>query len=648
MSCFLFSVAFSQSDLPEDIRTLKTDSEKVHALVGMSLGFSNNNFKQSMQYAQMAYDLAQKKKYMLGMDRAINAMADAYWYHSDYERAQEYYFKSYKLNDSIHDQRGIAYAMYNIGWIACVQKHNFSEDHYLYTSSRIYHQLNDTDGIIRIANALGSYHSEHFKATNQKPFFDSALHYFSEGLKLSELPNYRTKKGNFVSNMADLFAEAGDYNTAIFYNDQGTAIHIAMHDTATVMMNTNNKANYFSRLNRCKEALPLYHSVLDYCIKHDIKDLRASALKGLSECSYALGNYKDAYDYFTQFKIIEDTLDQQMYATSMQQMQSSYELGKAETDIKELKQISEIQELKNKQNGYFIFILIGVAVGVLVVAGLLFRQNKLKQQANVLLQAQKNEISEKKREIENSIQYAKGIQNAILPPLEELKQVFPDSFVFYQPKDVVSGDFYWFQKTDEHFYCIAADCTGHGVPGALMSIIGVDKIVQAIFEKKIFKPNDILSFLNREIKQVLKQHSDEAKQKDGMDIAVLRFNLKDHSVDFAGANRPLLIVRGGEMIEVKPDKIAIAGITPPDQEYKLTTVPLRSKDSIYIFSDGYADQFGGDNGKKFMTKNMKELFVSIASLGAKERGEKVKSTFYNWKEPYEQVDDVLVIGINLA
>jgi serine phosphatase RsbU (regulator of sigma subunit) len=255
---------------------------------------------------------------------------------------------------------------------------------------------------------------------------------------------------------------------------------------------------------------------------------------------YKLGKYKDGFDAYQEYVELKEGLDKEAYSTSISDLQRTYSLEKSEANVKQLKQANEIQELKNKKNTYFIFGLLVVALIVILVAALLFKQNKQKQLTNIQLKEQNHIIAEKKQEIDNSIQYAKGIQQAILPHTQELVTQFPESFVYYKPKDVVSGDFYWFSKVDKDFYCIAADCTGHGVPGALMSIIGIDKIVQAIFEKKISNPGLILSFLNKQIKQVLKQHSDASKQMDGMDLALLKFNERLTEVEYSGANRPLI------------------------------------------------------------------------------------------------------------
>ncbi|MGZ4063760.1 MAG: PP2C family protein-serine/threonine phosphatase, partial [Bacteroidia bacterium] len=239
-------------------------------------------------------------------------------------------------------------------------------------------------------------------------------------------------------------------------------------------------------------------------------------------------------------------------------------------------------------------------------------------------------------------------------------------FIFYLPKDVVSGDFYWFSEVESQetgvrsnetqarpstpnaqLILAAADCTGHGVPGALMSIVSMDKLNQAVFEKKLRAPSGILQFLNVEIKKALKQHSDESKQKDGLDIALLKFDHAASTLSFAGANRPLYLVRNGQLTEYKSDKVAIAGFTPNEHVFSEQQIPFQKNDCIYVFSDGYADQFGGDSGKKFMTKNLKTLLESLSGQSIGEQERVIVDSHRRWKGNYEQVDDILVIGIKI-
>lgn len=266
------------------------------------------------------------------------------------------------------------------------------------------------------------------------------------------------------------------------------------------------------------------------------------------------------------------------------------------------------------------------------------------------IEHQKEEIEHKNQEITDSINYAKRIQQAILPPVNEIIRVWKDLFVFYQPKDIVSGDFYWYSKINDNEILIAcADCTGHGVPGGFMSMICSDKLTDAV--KVTHDPDKILFHVNNNVKKALRQTetSDENVNKDGMEISLVRINFQLKKVWYAGANRPLWILKKGseEIEEVKPTKASIASFTQQDFEYQGHEIQLEQDDLVYMTSDGYPDQFGGPEGKKFMTKNFKKLLLSIKQLGIREQESTVKNVINQWKEGYEQVDDLLVIGFKL-
>ncbi len=266
------------------------------------------------------------------------------------------------------------------------------------------------------------------------------------------------------------------------------------------------------------------------------------------------------------------------------------------------------------------------------------------------IEHQKEEIEHKNQEITDSINYAKRIQQAILPPVNNIISVWKDLFVFYQPKDIVSGDFYWFNKINDHEILIAcADCTGHGVPGGFMSMICSDKLTDAV--KVTHDPDKILFHTNNNVKKALRQNetSDENVNKDGMEISLVRVNFQTQKLWYAGANRPLWLLKKGaeEIEEVKPTKASIASFTQTDFEYQGHEIQLEKGDQVYMTSDGYPDQFGGPEGKKFMTKNFKKLILSIKHLGMREQETTVKNIINQWKEGYEQVDDLLVIAFKL-
>jgi serine phosphatase RsbU (regulator of sigma subunit) len=263
------------------------------------------------------------------------------------------------------------------------------------------------------------------------------------------------------------------------------------------------------------------------------------------------------------------------------------------------------------------------------------------------LQNVKMQVELKNHEITDSINYAKRIQQSKLPTEESIYETLNNSFVLYKPKDIVSGDFYYFKNKNNKVYIAAADCTGHGVPGAFMSLIGHEKIDNLVAENS--SVSDILNKLNIEIKTTLKQSDKKDSTKDGMDIALCLINKNNQTVEYAGANRPLWLIRNNSnsVEEIKPTKSAIGGITDDSCHFKKHELQLEKGDSFYIFTDGYPDQFGGMHGKKLMTKNFKEILISIQSKTMQKQKEYLNDYFHEWIVNTEQIDDVLVIGVKL-
>lgn len=253
-------------------------------------------------------------------------------------------------------------------------------------------------------------------------------------------------------------------------------------------------------------------------------------------------------------------------------------------------------------------------------------------------------ITQQNQEILDSLHYAKNIQSAIMPHEEQVPKLFKDGFVLYLPKDIVSGDFYFLEEQNNLIYLAVADCTGHGVAGAFMSMVGTALLKQIIFQKKLIDPGKILFELNEGIVEALKQK--ENFSHGGMDIALCVIDKSNMSLKFSGANRPLLLVRNFNEEIYKPDKAAIGGfLVNEDRSFTTQTISLQTGDNIYLYTDGYSDQFGGIEGKKIMSKKFRELIVSMHQAKMNDQHKTLHNYLFNWKGRYEQVDDILVIGI---
>ncbi len=261
---------------------------------------------------------------------------------------------------------------------------------------------------------------------------------------------------------------------------------------------------------------------------------------------------------------------------------------------------------------------------------------------------QKEQIEEQNKHITDSIRYAKRIQNAILPPDNYIKSIMPNSFILYRPKDIVSGDFYWINELDKKVVVAAVDCTGHGVPGAFMSIVGSNQLTHAVNVVNARKPSDILDALNKGVTETLREKNSESSVRDGMDISLCSIDYKKLKVQYAGAYNPLYLVRNNELIQYKADKFPIGqGASLEVRKYKNNEIDVQKGDMLYIFSDGYADQFGGPRGRKFMYKAFRNILTEISNEPMDKQREILNKTIDEWRGDLEQVDDIIVIGIKI-
>lgn len=282
------------------------------------------------------------------------------------------------------------------------------------------------------------------------------------------------------------------------------------------------------------------------------------------------------------------------------------------------------------------------------------QRDSIQEQRNILsdinksLQKAYSEIEEQKKHIEDSIHYAKRIQNAILPPDDFVAEVMKNAFILYKPKDIVSGDFYWISRTKDKVHVAAVDCTGHGVPGAFMSIVGNNQLNYAVNVKKANKPDEILNALNEGVTKALRQTRISSSVKDGMDIALVSIDYEHKKLEYAGAYNPMFLIRNNELIQVKADKFPVGGYVGETlREFTCHDFDILDGDILYIFSDGYADQFGGPDDRKFMVKRFRDLLFKIHKESMTNQKEILDQMLEDWRGDAQQVDDILVIGIQL-
>ena len=403
-----------------------------------------------------------------------------------------------------------------------------------------------------------------------------------------------------------------------------------------------------------EKAVRLAVSVQPYVEKHDIPEALDELYEFMMKYNVRIKDYKKAYDYQSKLFAIKERINTSLYESNLVEKEAEFEIEKRENSIKRLEHQNELEILKNKHSMYAIAVLVLVAICIIILSIHLFRSNKIKQETNLQLniksqqiEQQKKMVEERNHDITNSINYAKRIQDAILPARELKFKLFPDAFVMFLPKDIVSGDFYWFTEKNGKRIIAAIDCTGHGVPGAFMSLIGNTFLHEIINEKGVTNPSEILNQLRNKVISSLKQTDVIDSTKDGMDMALLVFNDENNSVEYAGANNPLWVIRNGQCLEFKADKRPIGFFKGAGLPFTNHVMQLEKGDRLYLFSDGYADQFGGPRGKKFKYKQLEELLISLGHLPMLEQEKVLLDRFNAWKGDLEQVDDVCVIGIRV-
>lgn len=384
----------------------------------------------------------------------------------------------------------------------------------------------------------------------------------------------------------------------------------------------------------------------------EVADTKRDVLEILADYYTKAGNSQKAFETLKEFISLKDSINNTQVQNEITRKEIGFEYEKkaVETNLRneektreeKLKHDIEIANQKTYTYG-------GIAgfVLMLLVSVISIRAYRQKRRSEATITHQKKMVEEKQKEILDSISYAKRIQDAILPSENDLKKIFHESFVLFKPRDIVSGDFYWLNDSGDSVIVAVGDCTGHGVPGGFMSMLGNSFLNEIIIEKKINEPAEILNHLRDKIIFALKQHGKDAESKDGMDIVLCRFDKREMMLSYAAANNNFFLVRENNLTELKANKMPIGYHTGETIPFTQNSVSLVKGDVLFLYTDGFADQFGGPKGKKYLYSRMGKMMTEVSSLSVSLQKEKLNNTFLEWKGNLEQVDDVCVIGIRI-
>lgn len=478
-----------------------------------------------------------------------------------------------------------------------------------------------------------------------KNYYDFAIEYFERGLELNEVTKNCMYKVSFLSSIGHVYFNLSNNAKALHYFKEA----LAMQEKCApdnVMFLKNNIGVALMDMERYAEAKPYLIEFFFYT--KNPRD-KADGAFNLAQVYEQLGDYKSSIDFMDMYVRINDSLNNAIHSKNLSEIEAKYRNEKQEEQNILLK-----ERVRNKSRQIYLAL-----AGIALLIGMLFfifRGLRQKHKANLALE-EKNKIIEEKnaiveeqhKDITDSIKYAERIQKAILPPDKLWNKILPQSFVFYQPKDILSGDFYWIEETATHIYVAAADCTGHGVPGALISIVNYNLLNKAVLEQGLTDAGKILDCVNIWLTDALHQTFQESTVRDGMDVSLCVIEKATRKMNYAGAFNSIYIVNGQEINELRADKQPVGAFIEDNiKNFTNKFHQLRENDVVYMFTDGYADQFGGENGKKFKYKNMQHLLLEVHPLPFPEQKKLVSKAINNWKGKLEQIDDILLLGFKLS
>jgi serine phosphatase RsbU (regulator of sigma subunit) len=595
----------------------------------------------SMHYADKARRLAVKNNLKFVESWALLHLSITNRITGDIKNSIEYVNAAFRIADSLNNSELLANTYHELGLISMAQNDYKKAQEYHFKTISLYKLLKNEQGLAGEYNNLGITYANMGK-------WDEAAKYFKEALNIELKQGNKSDLGNDYNNIGVVYIIKNSLDSAEFYLKKGLQYRIEANDRLGIAGSYGN----FSLLALERNNIPL---ALEYAKKgYDLaKQLQAvneeiELLEDYYKIYLKIKDYKSALEYYIKRNELLKSKEYNENFKRMLEMRANLELEKKEKEIiaKDL-EIERAGEMEKKKN-YILLASVVILLSLVIVVFSVLRSIKRVKAANGIISSQKRKvedqkkiIEEKHKDITDSINYAKKIQNALILSEGALaSRLGNKAFVFFKPRDIVSGDFYWFSEKNGLKLLAVADCTGHGVPGAFMSMIGITLLNQIVNEKGITDTSDILNRLRDGIITSLNQTNEESGKRDGMDIALIAWN--ENELAFSGANNPCLIVRGNEILEIKPDKQPV-GLYEKQSGFLQQNIKLEKNDSIYLFTDGVVDQFGGEKGKKVKLKTFKTWLLEMdVTSGGKQ---KLESNFNNWKQEAEQVDDVLVIGI---
>lgn len=692
---FLYQSSFAQQPKIDSLKilleTTKKDSTKANIINLLSREFwLNGNYDTSLFYSQQVLNLIEnspphyKEKLNQQKSDALSNIGIAYKYKGEIREAINSHLLALKIREQIGNKKSIATTYNNIGLIY-FELGNYSETLKNYFASlKLKENVGDQQGIANSYNAIGSvyfamgdYENALKMQTNslsikekigdmrgvaisyigigniyyRQANYSEALKNYDASLKIREKIGDKRGIAESIMGVGNIYYEQKNYDEAL-KNYLGC---LRIMEQINYKNGINNAyigiGNIYIMLNKPKEAAKWLDVGLKQSKEMGNKNSILHCYKSLADIDSVLGNWKSAYENYKLYKLYNDSLFNEKSNKQITEMSIKYETEKKEEQIQLLEKDKEVRNAENKRQKLVIYSVSGGLVLLFILSGVIFIALQNNRKKNKIITEQKQEVEKAKHIIEerhkeqtDSINYAKRLQEAILPPTALLKKELPECFVIYQPKDIVAGDFYWMEKIDTIIFIAAADCTGHGVPGAMVSVVCSNALNRAVKEFGLRDTGKILDKVTDLVLETFEKSTTNVQ--DGMDISLLAFNTTTKQIQWSGANNPLWYISNGQVTEIKANKQPI-GKYDNRKPFTAHNIHYTDNSVYYLFTDGFADQFGGPKGKKFTYRRLEETILSTSNLTMQEQENQLKLAFHLWKGTAEQIDDVTIIAIKI-
>lgn len=627
-------------------RSTKHDTIRIQAMV--TLGENNYPtqldsclvwWKRAIAACDKSLKNAQgKTKHALLVEKgaSLSNIAFVNSYQGNIHSALDYNFKALRVRESINDIHGIAESNNNIAWLYLEQSDTSSAIKCFQKSRKYYQKINDMGGVAYTGINMSRIY---LKAKKNSLALESL--YEAENI-LKDLPHLKEAWANSINFIGVIHNLEFKRNAAKKYFNKALAIRKSINDINGLASSYTTLARYFDQTNKPDSAFICGKLAIENAQRSTSPDAIEQAALIYSEILKKRKDFERSLEFYALHIQMRDSLnnDKTKKSTIKNQFKYSYETKAATDSLKHFEE-NKIKEERLEKEKYQRYILYGGLILVLVFLIFVYSRFRIIRTQKVIIEQQKLIVDVKNKEMLDSMDYARQIQGALLPSAKMIQPEFSEHFIFYKPKDIVSGDFYWSTKKQEgDFYLAVCDSTGHGVPGAFMSLLNISFLNEAVIEKEIAEPHEVLNYVRQRLISTISQEG----RQDGMDATLICYNKKKMLLSYSSAHNRGLLVRRGIPVEMKADKMPV-GKGEIHNSFSKHIIEVIPGDRLYFYTDGFPDQFGGPKGKKFKTGTLNKLLASVSLLSMKEQEDILVRKFEEWQGEYEQLDDVCLIGI---